>query len=677
VDDFSPMATVRYQQGWKALNRLLHEGRSFSGRERNCVFLNTGESHKGQRRFANISAVSGLDFPEDGRAVAACDWDFDGKLDLWITNRTAPRVRFLRNQNKTGYHFLAIRLQGDGVRTSRDAIGTRVEVWTTDTGPATEKPHIKTLYAGDAFLSQTSSWLHFGLGEATEIREVLIRWPGGETQRLSGLDVDRRYVIDQRTGRATLWNPPTQRKPLVAADPDVAVSGSQARIVLPTRLSLPVVHSHEHAEPLNERLTKPTVLCLWSVTCAPCLKELNELAHHADRLKQHGLDVVAINLDRLDGPEKGSDTQVPPLELRFRSEHGTLGLVKSLDAFQKSMFDRWEDLAVPTSILVDDQQRAAVIYRGAVGVDQLLADMALLDAPVDQLVDLATPFTGKWIATPQNTDPLRVTSQLIDMNMVSEGVAYLKRYAHNRAESALGRRNLGDVFHVMAILLRDQNQTTEAHAAFQQALEYNPDDVRVRHDYANVLAQEGQLAAAAEQLERALEVTPDDIATLRKLALLRMAQREFDSAIEAFERVVKEQPGDVAAQYNLANAFRTTGQIKDAVELYERILKMDSNMILAANNLAWIRATHPSATLRNGVEAVRLAEDLCQKTKFQQPSFLDTLAVAYAEAGLFEKAVQTAQRAITLATQAGDHRSAAEMRGRLELFEQKRPYRSE
>jgi tetratricopeptide (TPR) repeat protein len=229
----------------------------------------------------------------------------------------------------------------------------------------------------------------------------------------------------------------------------------------------------------------------------------------------------------------------------------------------------------------------------------------------------------------------------------------------------------------MALLLRDQSQTAEAHAAFQQAIEYNPDDVRVRHDYANVLAQEGQLAAAAEQLERALSVTPDDIATLRKLALLRMAQREFASAIEAFERVVKREPGDLAAQYNLANAYRTTGQITDAVELYERILKLDSNMILAANNLAWIRSTHPSATLRNGAEAVRLAEDLCKKTEFQQPSFLDTLAVAYAEAGLFEKAVQTAQRAVALATHAGDHRAAAEMKRRLELFGRKQPYRSE
>ncbi len=140
----------------------------------------------------------------------------------------------------------------------------------------------------------------------------------------------------------------------VAADPDVAVSGAKARIVLPTRLLLPVVHTHEHAEPLNERLTKPTVLCLWSETCAPCLKELEELAHHADRLKQAGLDVVAINLDQLDGPEQGSDP-LAHLKFPFRSEHAALGLVKSLDAFQKAMFDLWQDLAVPATILVDDQ----------------------------------------------------------------------------------------------------------------------------------------------------------------------------------------------------------------------------------------------------------------------------------------------------------------------------------
>ena len=115
---------MRYRQGWNALNRLLHLDRSFSGREANCVFLNTG-----QLQFADISAASGFNYLDDARAVAPIDWDFDGDLDLWVTNRTAPRVRFLRNELISPHKQIAIRLQGNGTTTNRNAIGARLELY--------------------------------------------------------------------------------------------------------------------------------------------------------------------------------------------------------------------------------------------------------------------------------------------------------------------------------------------------------------------------------------------------------------------------------------------------------------------------------------------------------------------------------------------------------------------
>ena len=105
----------------KDLFTLIRSGASFSGRERNCAFLNTGDD-----RFANISAVSGIDFPDDGRAIALSDWDQDGDLDVWFANRSGPQVRFLRNDVPTKNNWIAFRLEGKTC--NRDAIGARVEV---------------------------------------------------------------------------------------------------------------------------------------------------------------------------------------------------------------------------------------------------------------------------------------------------------------------------------------------------------------------------------------------------------------------------------------------------------------------------------------------------------------------------------------------------------------------
>ena len=107
------------------LLQMLAEGRSYSGREPHCCFLNTGEDPRAGGRFATVSAASGLDFPDDGRAAAAVDWDHDGDLDLWITNRNAPRLRLMQNNTRQssaesgreGHHFISLQLAGNGQTT--------------------------------------------------------------------------------------------------------------------------------------------------------------------------------------------------------------------------------------------------------------------------------------------------------------------------------------------------------------------------------------------------------------------------------------------------------------------------------------------------------------------------------------------------------------------------------
>ena len=87
-DENAPQSEVlRYDIGWKALNTMLRSGRSLSGKERNCCFLNT----QGQR-FANISAAADIDFDDDGRVVAVCDWT---TMAIWTFGlRTAQALNF-------------------------------------------------------------------------------------------------------------------------------------------------------------------------------------------------------------------------------------------------------------------------------------------------------------------------------------------------------------------------------------------------------------------------------------------------------------------------------------------------------------------------------------------------------------------------------------------------------
>jgi tetratricopeptide (TPR) repeat protein len=101
---------------------------------------------------------------------------------------------------------------------------------------------------------------------------------------------------------------------------------------------------------------------------------------------------------------------------------------------------------------------------------------------------------------------------------------------------------------------------------------------------------------------------------------------------------------------------------------------LNPNLARALNNLAWVLAASPDAGLRNGAEAVRLAERACELTHHGEPLFIGTLAAAYAEAGRFPEAVITAEKAEHLATNTGLTAVAAENRQWLELYRAGKPY---
>ena len=121
-------------------------------------------------------------------------------------------------------------------------------------------------------------------------------------------------------------------------------------------------------------------------------------------------------------------------------------------------------------------------------------------------------------------------------------------------------------------------------------------------------------------------------------------------------------------------ALGQMGRPREAVAQYREALRLNPNLAGVLNNLAWVLAANPDDGLRNGAEAVRLAERACELTHYGAPFFIGTLAAAYAEAGRFPEAVATAKEAEQLAAAAGLKDLAERNRQRLELYRANQPY---
>lgn len=127
-----------------------------------------------------------------GRGLITCDWNRDGWLDLVVTDLHEPLV-LLENQSANGNHWLQLQLVG--TKAERDAIGARVEIsWTDSNGL---QKQMQTVQTGDGYLSKNEALVSFGLGAATTINRLVVRWPDGSKQEWLQISADKRLLIIQ------------------------------------------------------------------------------------------------------------------------------------------------------------------------------------------------------------------------------------------------------------------------------------------------------------------------------------------------------------------------------------------------------------------------------------------------------------------------------------------------
>jgi tetratricopeptide (TPR) repeat protein len=150
-----------------------------------------------------------------------------------------------------------------------------------------------------------------------------------------------------------------------------------------------------------------------------------------------------------------------------------------------------------------------------------------------------------------------------------------------------------------------------------------------------------------------------------------------DQAVVELQNMLRAVPGffSIEDQLKLINLLAARGRFRDAVADCRKVLETDPQNALARNQLAWMLATCPDASVRDGAKAVEIARLLVQDSRRREPAFLDTLAAAYAEAGQFPKAVATAKEALALAQSAKQTLPALTIQSHLDLYRAGRPYR--
>jgi len=188
------------------------------------------------------------------------------------------------------------------------------------------------------------------------------------------------------------------------------------------------------------------------------------------------------------------------------------------------------------------------------------------------------------------------------------------------------------------------------------------------------LEHAGQPDEALAHYRRAESLNPADPDNFAKSGRLLMQQKRWAEAEADTSQVLALQPDDFFAHENLGVILPQLGRAPEGVQHWETAVNLRPDALDVLNNLAWLLATSPDPALRNGPQAVILAEHACQLTGWQKTIFMGTLAAAYAEAGRFDDAIATAQKACANATAHNETDLLQRNQELLALYQQHQPW---
>ena len=544
---------------------MMDAGRSFSGNERNCFFINLGNG-----KFADISGLSGLDFPDDGRAISVTDWDNDGDLDLWITNRNAPRLRLMRNDTKKVNSFISLRLRGNGKTVNKDAIGARIEIINgKDSGKFKQ---IQTLRAGQGFLSQSSKWIQFALNETIESINIKISWTDGTVSKIEDVLPNKKYIIRQENSTAEEVKLESEKNNLVSS-PGLKTPPSQvARIPAITLFKGPTINLRKNGiEKQNNKNKSHQLINLWATWCAPCLQEMAHFRDHKKRLIDNEVELIAVNVDELDSQndnsKKPSDV-IKKMNFPFPSISANKQLMEILQRIHDQSVGLNEPLPIPSSFLIDPNGDVSVIYKGPVNVEQIIKDLRLSSEGFITRVKAAAKLEGSLIKNPKATQRLLEHEASIHrrhaINWYNAGdlrgaINHFEKANKLVPDSKQLSSQLASVYFAFATQMDRQQMKETAINHYRKGLVIDPSNNAARNNLAWILATSANqdLRNTEEALIVATKLNADTgnkvPQVLDTLAAAQAANGQFTKAAQTAEMAISQLKNNSKLKQTIQN----------------------------------------------------------------------------------------------------------------------------
>ncbi len=232
-----------------------------------------------------------------------------------------------------------------------------------------------------------------------------------------------------------------------------------------------------------------------------------------------------------------------------------------------------------------------------------------------------------------------------------------------------------DAHYNLATLWLVESKLDAAIVEFTEAVRLKPDFVQAQGNLGVALMRAGRAREGVGHLVEAVRLSPRDAEARFNLGLAFLEQWDAEAAVRQFSVALRLKPGEAKTHYHLAMALARLHKSKEAIQEFHEAVRLQPDNPAALNDLAWLLAADPHPALRDGSEAVRLAEKACELTHHLQPALETTLAAAYAEAGRFREAVAAAEKARDQALAAGQKDVADKAAQVLSFAQSGRPYR--